>query len=426
MFRQLPLFLWLNGPAQHRIGVAIFQQAIGLAIVFRLVTELPFALFLWGPRSLSAGNSGDTPANPIDRWADLAFSSDASTYAFLTVLGIGALGLLVQRCTRIATVVTCICFTILGFRLGALNDGGDNLATLALLYMVFLLPARVNAPAGSIRSWLHNLGVLSLAIQICIVYFVAGFMKMHGEAWHNGTALYLISQVEWFSSPSTRSWFADPVVATAGAYSTMFFQVWFPIAFFSRFKLMFVAAAMFFHVGIAVSMGLLTFSTVMAGADLCLLSDEDYRGIQTWVRRFKDRLRAASDQAFAPSILFIDGHCRFCRRFAANVRRLDVANRVSIESFRDSTRYEAYGITAGALQNRMHLVVVGRTTIPLAGFDALRMLCWRLPLLWIALPVIGVVGGIGLGDTFYDFVASRRKIDSQGSCDESCSLQRDS
>jgi ABC-type arginine/histidine transport system permease subunit len=52
----------------------------------------------------------------------------------------------------------------------------------------------------------------------------------------------------------------------------MLFQVWFPLAVFSRFRFFIVSVAMFFHLGIAISMGLLTFSLIMAGADCSILN----------------------------------------------------------------------------------------------------------------------------------------------------------
>ena len=288
---------WLNGEPRHRLGLALFQRAIGLSLLFRVITELPFAAFLWGPHSIaSEGSIGSVFGANAGGWGDALFRSEAGTYGVLVALAAGAAGLLFQRLTRISALLACVAFNVLGARLPELQDGGDNLATLALMYMVLLLPAGANANAGSIRSWLHNLGASAVIVQVCIVYFVAGFMKMYGDSWHNGTALYLISQVEWFSSPATRSWFANPIVATSGAYSTMLFQVWFPIALFSRLKFAFLAVAMMFHLGIAVSMGLLTFSLIMAGADLSLVTDAEYRRI---IRRVGRRWRELRDRRLA-------------------------------------------------------------------------------------------------------------------------------
>jgi hypothetical protein len=294
----LPLVRWLDGEPHHRQGMALFQRAIAIAILFRVATEIRFAAFLWGPQSIAPERAieselGSLVGAPVDRW----FSTIEGTYLFLAVMTLAALGLLFQKWTRVSAIVCCITFTVLGLRLPELNDGGDNIATLALLYMIGILPAGAGADRGSLRAWIHNLAVLAVIIQVCIVYFVAGFMKIQGETWHNGTALFLISQVEWFSTPSTRGAFAHPVIATAGAYSTMLFQIWFPLALFSRFKLAFVAVAMLFHIGIAVTMGLLTFSIVMVGADLSVIDDGEYADLKRRVASFRRAAAAAAATA---------------------------------------------------------------------------------------------------------------------------------
>ncbi len=42
----------------------------------------------------------------------------------------------------------------------------------------------------------HNLGLLAIVTQLCIVYMTAGLMKVQGEMWRDGTALYYILQVD--------------------------------------------------------------------------------------------------------------------------------------------------------------------------------------------------------------------------------------
>lgn len=419
----LPIVRWLDGPPQHRVGIALFQRAIGLAILIRLATEVRFAAFLWGPHSIAPERAlekefGAAVGAPLDRW----FSTSEGTYLVLAALAVGALGLLLQHWTRVAVVVACVTFTVLGLRLPELNDGGDNVATLALLYMIGVLPAGVTAAAGTVRAWIHNLAVLAVIVQVCIVYFVAGFMKIQGESWHNGTALFLISQVEWFSSPSTREAFTHPLIATAGAYSTMLFQVWFPIALFSRFKLAFVAIAMGFHLGIAITMGLVTFSIVMAGADLSVLNDDEYAALWRQARLLTARWRASLRLVRAPALLFIDGDCAVCDGFGRRVIRF--SHCVHVQSFRQSNQYLQYGVTAEQLEQRMHLVIPGPVAHVAAGFDALCLLAWRVPLAWPALPVLYAARAAGAGPAAYRVFARNRHRFFAKDCGDRCSIAR--
>ena len=288
---------WLNGAPAHRIGIAMLQRAIGACLLFRVATEGPFADYLWGPNAVAVGSTTVLFGDDVGSRLDVVFRSDLAVRALLAGLAVSGLGLLTQVWTRAATLVAWAIFMILGLRLPELNDGGDNFTALALFYLIGVLPAGASAAPGSLRAWLHNLSFLAVAIQTCMVYFVAGFMKLGGSYWQNGTAFYVISQVEWFSIPEARAWFKKPFIVMPATYSTMLFQVWFPIALFSSIKLWFLALAMAFHLGIAINMGLITFSTVMAGADLALISDAEF---QTLRRRLRSMFRL-QDESICPA-----------------------------------------------------------------------------------------------------------------------------
>jgi hypothetical protein len=56
----------------------------------------------------------------------------------------------------------------------------------------------------------------------------------------------------------------------------------FPVAIISRIKLPWILFGILLHVGIAVLMGMVSFSTVMIGLVLFLISDQEY--VQIWKR----------------------------------------------------------------------------------------------------------------------------------------------
>ncbi|MBK6683218.1 MAG: hypothetical protein IPG45_02010 [Deltaproteobacteria bacterium] len=282
MWKQHPLVFWLNGPAHHRTGVRFFQAMIGVALLFRFATEVPFAGWLWGARGLPGG--GAFPAlGPWSQAVEGLYADDRLIVGLLLLQAVGALLLITGQATRFAASLCLFAVTMLEWRTMEINDGGDNLARICLCYFLFLAPPnRVVAP-GSLRAYLHNLGVLLLIAQVMILYFVAGLAKAMGEVWMNGTALYLISQVEEFSLPGLRALFKNPFLTVGASYLTLGLQLFFPISFFTRFKLFFLLLGMAFHLGIAGFMGLVSFSLIMAGADLLLISDEEYGGFRRWL-----------------------------------------------------------------------------------------------------------------------------------------------
>ena len=284
---------WLNDAPRHRTGARILQVAVGLLIWFRLATEFRWASYFWGPHGLGYGDSRVVFGSWLGRHLDMAFHTELGTRAVLLLLGAAALGLLTGRLTRLAAAAALVLEFMLETRLPELLDGGDNITRIVLLYMVFLLPPRAAGRARGLGTFLHNVAVLAIGAQLCVVYLTAGFMKASGTRWSQGTALYLVSQVEWFSLPTSRWVFKNPVLTTFATYGTVFFQLWFPIVIFSRLKSLWVLIGVGLHVGIAYTMGLVPFSTVMIGLELFLIDDIEWQRFETLAARLRERFAAA-------------------------------------------------------------------------------------------------------------------------------------
>ena len=71
----------------------------------------------------------------------------------------------------------------------------------------------------------------------------------------------------------------DPVLTTLATYSTVFYQVCFPVAMLSQLRLLWLAVGVSFHLGILVTMGLVPFSIVMIVLELMLITDREYRAL---------------------------------------------------------------------------------------------------------------------------------------------------
>lgn len=293
-------YRWLADAPRHRVGVRVLQSAIGLMLFFRIFTEWQFTPYFYGPRGLGRGSTA-TILGPLGRLLDLAFRSNAGVYAMIVLLGCGALGLIYGFQTRWATLCALVPFFMMEQRLPMLGDGGDNVTRLVLIYMLFLLGAGESPRPGGLAIWLHNVAVLAIAAQLIVVYETSGMMKVMGEKWHGGTAMYYITQVEWFGHPLTREIFKNPVIVTLGTFLPMIFLVFFPMAIFTRLKPIWIAFGIFFHLSIAITMGLITFATVMMGLELFLFTDAEYASyLEKWtsmVSAGRRRLRRAEARA---------------------------------------------------------------------------------------------------------------------------------
>ncbi|MGB7926452.1 MAG: DCC1-like thiol-disulfide oxidoreductase family protein [Pyrinomonadaceae bacterium] len=402
-------------------------MAVGASLLFRFFTEVPYATYLWGPHGLGYGSARPKFGYYIGGLLDQFFYTEAGTYAIFLIMAGGAFCLLMGYWTRIATLITMVTFQVIVDRLPELNDGGDNITNLILFYLLFALPVGARPARGSLRIWLHNVGVLAIGAQLIILYLTSAFLKLSGDVWHHGTAMYLISQVEWFSIPYSRELFKNSFMTTMASYSAMFIQIWFPIALFSRLKIAWVLIGIGFHLGIAFFMGLLTFSAMMIGLELFVISDDEYRRFWHRAQMMYERLKAffkPGVPAEQPAlILFIDGFCSYCRSTGRIIRALDLRGIVRVISFRHDPIYLRYGITAQELEARMYIVETDSGRVR-AGFDAVRAVTQAIMLLYPLRPLLALLSGLGQGDRFYNFLASRRRIipDPRSCAEAACEI----
>jgi hypothetical protein len=286
------MYSWLSVDAHQRRGLRALQIAIGLMMLFRASTEFRFAAFLWGPSGIGQGSSSAFLGAELGRWLDRLYDSELGVQGMLLVLAAAAACLVIGVHTRLAAFASLIAVRFFESRLSELGDGGDNVTRLVLTYMVFALPAHRVAKPGSLPVWLHNVAILAIGLQIAVVYLTSGMLKLTGERWANGTALYTISQVEWFSNPSFRDLFKNPTFSALATYTTVFFQIWFPVAVLTRLKPVWLLVGIGMHVGIAMFMGLVCFSTAMIGLELFLITDGEFAALEGRLRRWNSRLRA--------------------------------------------------------------------------------------------------------------------------------------
>lgn len=268
---------WLSDEPNQRIGVRVLQTILGIVFVFRAFTEMPFAKYMYGAHGVGDELRLDlTFGEFIGGALNNLFRHDTNIYLLLIILAGCGLCFIVGSRTRIVTAISLITFNLISGLNLEVGDGGDNVTQLVLIYMLFLTPFDEAFKPGGLKVWVHNLAVVAIGLQVMILYFTAGFMKINGHVWTEGLALYNISQVETFSLPLFRSMFKNPYIATISAYITMIFLIWFPIAMFSKFKLLWILMGISFHLGIVGYMGLVTFGATMVGLELFFLTDKEY------------------------------------------------------------------------------------------------------------------------------------------------------
>lgn len=281
---------WFSARPRQQIGIRVLQTIIGIMLCFRIATELPFAAYLWGPNGIATTENSSSYFGVFfgGLFDKLFFSSMTGVYLIIAMLFVGALGLIFNVKTRLMSAFCAFSFIMLESRLPAIVDGGDNIIRLTLIFMILLTSNPLDESVGRYRIWLHNIGVAAIIVQLLILYETSGFLKATGEKWQNGTAMYIISNVEWFSLPGANKMFTDPYICTITTYIPVFFMIFFPFAVFSKLKFLWLSIGICLHIGIAYLMGLIVFSSVMIGLELFLITDREYRTI--WAAITNSRL----------------------------------------------------------------------------------------------------------------------------------------
>ena len=172
----------------------------------------------------------------------------------------------------------------------AIVDGGDQIAL--ILSVLFVLPAlgdkrrwhweqpseqTPETPAAQLLALIGISGLIVLRLQMVVLYFQAAVAKLPHPEWQDGTAMwYWASNLDFGPAPWLDMLIA-PVVNSALGVALM---TWLPLVIESclvispllpqRLRWWVMGAGLFFHLSIALVMGLWSFALAMAGGILVL------------------------------------------------------------------------------------------------------------------------------------------------------------
>jgi hypothetical protein len=186
----------------------------------------------------------------------------------LYVASLGAL--LVGWRTRCSAVLAWLLHLMLLATGFASSYGVDQLAHIALFYCIWFPVGHdwsLDCLAGRCRaepSFAAGLGRRVLQAHLCIVYFASGVEKAMGEQWWNGEAIWratLRSDLSTFDF----TWLAGaPCLAALLCWATLLVEIGYGVfILLPRARALWVLSAIALHAGIALTLGLLSFSALM-------------------------------------------------------------------------------------------------------------------------------------------------------------------
>ncbi|MFJ2578265.1 HTTM domain-containing protein [Kitasatospora aureofaciens] len=151
------------------------------------------------------------------------------------------------------------------------------------------------AVLDALANMIHNCAMLVIAAEVMLIYATAGWYKVQGSRWQDGTALYYPLHLDYFTPWPWLSALAGSALVPVFliSYGTVIVQVAFPFTLLNRrVKNVLLAVMMAEHLGIAVMLGLPVFSLAMIAADAVFLPT----GALLWVgaRVQRDVVRAGA------------------------------------------------------------------------------------------------------------------------------------
>ncbi|WP_282696418.1 HTTM domain-containing protein [Streptomyces sp. CC208A] len=149
----------------------------------------------------------------------------------------------------------------------------------------------------------HNAALMVLMAEVCLIYATAGWYKIQGSRWQDGTALFYPLHLNYFTPwPALSELLASSgIVVMLVSYGTVIVQVAFPFTLFNRkVKNVLLVAMMMEHAGIAVLLGLPAFSLAMIAADAVFLPTVFLVWLGARVARGRDRLLRRTPAAAEP------------------------------------------------------------------------------------------------------------------------------
>ncbi len=145
-----------------------------------------------------------------------------------------------------------------------------------------------------VANIVHNGALLVIMAEACLIYATAGWYKVQGSRWQDGTAVYYPLHLEHFSPwPALGDLLsASGTMVMLVTYATVAVQVAFPFTLFNRrVKNVLLSFMIIEHTVIAVVLGLPFFSLAMITADAVFLPTSFLRRLGGLTARARGSLR---------------------------------------------------------------------------------------------------------------------------------------
>ncbi len=183
--------------------------------------------------------------------------------------------------TRITSVLTWLLLNSYVHRVPGTLFGLDQINTMLAMYLMigdaggaYSLDARMADAVFRPSVW-TNIATRLIQLHMCVIYFFAAASKLQGVSWWEGTALWLaLSNYEYQSLDMT--WTAHwPLLINLATHVTLAWELSYVALIWPRWsRPVMLALAIPVHLGIACTMGMITFGCIMLVGNLAFIPPE--------------------------------------------------------------------------------------------------------------------------------------------------------
>lgn len=258
----------LTTSVSHPYTIALFRKCLYLFVFFNTLVLLTAASEFWGP---NAQTQTYYTYNTITiKIFNLLANRYFKNYYLFFVYGLLAsiiISFFTKQQRALSFIIYFFAFTLYNRAL-TIQNGGTNLVIILLFYNLFLnenASKNHESKYSIVDTLLSNLSFSMIRIQILIVYAIAGFYKLTGMHWIDGTALYYVLQIDQFTNPFARTYMlTNDFIIYAGTYFTLGVQLLFPFMVnFSLTRRWIILAGTILHLVIVFVVGLPDFGFAM-------------------------------------------------------------------------------------------------------------------------------------------------------------------
>lgn len=360
------------------VALGLFRILYGVALLL-FVALLKPEIFTWfSDHGMMRPASADKFWGTTPHWSLLLWYPQRPAVAlFFAGFTVAVILLTIGLWTRTSTLLVLLGLISLGHRNPLVLNGTDIVLRVMAVYLV-LAPAgaalsvdrlraiargRAGAQSPLVPAWTVRL----MQLQVSLIYASTVLLKLKGQAWSSGIAVYYTSRLEEFHRFPVPFLAHSLLLVNIATYLTLAvelsvaFLIWIP-----ALRKVVLISGLMLHAGIEYSMNVPQFEYVMLATFVLFCDVEGW-----WLRlQYRWPLRGR-----AQARLLVDGSCEACLREARLWHTVDICGRVEFYDAGPSvTPVQPLLVTPG-----------GRALHGQAGW---RWLAWRSPALWLALPFL--------------------------------------